>query len=59
MFDWFKDMFSGFSLFDWNLHERTKEILNQDVHDGPEKDKEALASDWKAIGNDFKKIIKW
>ena len=58
MFNWFKNMFSGFSLFDWSLHERAEEILNQDVYNGFEKDKEALASDWKAIGNDFKKIIK-
>lgn len=58
MFDWFKNIFSNFTFFNSDIEDQANEILDQDQWDGFEKHKQALASDWKAIGNDFKKVIK-
>ena len=59
MFDWFSKIFWPFSFFSDEVEQTQEEIINQTEFEGFEKDKEALRSDWKKIGDDFRKIIKF
>ncbi len=63
MLNWLRNFFSNFEFNLFGMNSRNTsynydEIINQDVNDGFKRDREALASDWKAIGGDFRKVIK-
>lgn len=63
MFNWFKNFFSSFEFNLFGTHSDVSgyeynDIMNQDINDGFKRDREALASDWKAIGGDFRRVIK-